>query len=138
MRRFIVYMVEAWSIKEIRFLIYVTLCGFALAILVAACAPQAQPYYTKSGKLRDTMFSVEHRGNGAVLVWVTHDDTAAICFSSQKESWEADSLLETQTGEVLIAYESSPSPHDPNDICRRTETSATVYVGVKMLPVPSR
>ncbi|MEZ4728701.1 MAG: hypothetical protein R3E79_16325 [Caldilineaceae bacterium] len=38
---------------------------------------------TRSGVMRDTIFSVEERGLGAVMIWVTHSDSEGYCFTDE-------------------------------------------------------
>ena len=72
------------------------------ALLLAACPAQSRQF-TKVGMLRDTIFSVEQRGNGALIVWMTHDDAGAYCFGVSDEHPSAESLIDHQ-GEVVITY----------------------------------
>lgn len=48
---------------------------FAVSILSACKGNQA----ITDATARDTIFSVEHRNNGAVVMWLTHDDVGTYC-----------------------------------------------------------
>ena len=124
----------------------VVTCCMLLTVLsiLAACAGTAAPSYTKRGTMRDTMYSVEHRGNGAVIVWPTHSDKEGYCFPYPKRFDNLDNLLLTHDGEVVIAYESqSPSvssPRDPERRCYLTESGVTftVQIAISITKVASR
>jgi hypothetical protein len=83
--------------KKAAIYIAIALC----ALLIAAC-PQSRRF-TRTGTLRDTLFSVEERGNGALIVWVTHDDAGAYCFGVSDEHPSVEDLIDHQ-GEVVITY----------------------------------
>lgn len=70
-----------------------------MAVLLASCAE-----YTRSGKLKDEIFGVEHRANGAIVVWVVHDDVGSYCFSNDSTARKAEELFNTYDGKVVITY----------------------------------
>lgn len=75
--------------------------AFAIALVLAACPGTRQ--YTRTGSLRDTTHTVQERGNGALIVWVTHDDLGAYCFGISDEKPSRNALL-NHDGEVIIDY----------------------------------
>lgn len=116
-----------------------------LALLLGGCLGERQmPSYTQHGIARDTLYSIDYRGNGAVLLFFTHDDVSGYCFSNKAEIDQAEDLIKNWNGEVLIDYESqitgldASSPYDPQRLCRMTEPSMTIYLGRTLQKVPAR
>jgi hypothetical protein len=119
-----------------------------LLAFVVSCAPEErkEPSYTRNGVVRDTIYSVDHRGNNIVLIWLTHSDVDAFCFADQDKVDLAENLLREHDGEVVIefesqiSYDSVPSPLDPKKLCRRSELSntVTVYLGRSLKAVNGR
>ena len=116
-----------------------------LALLLGAClGERQQPSYTQHGIARDTLYSIDYRGNGAVLLFFTHDDVSGYCFSDKAKIDQAEDLIKNWNGEVLIDYESQItgladfSPLDPQGLCRMTEPSMTIYLGRTLTKVPAR
>ena len=99
-----------------------TLLGIAIIIIVNACTPQEQRTYTKTGIARDTVFSVEQRGNGATVLWLTHDDVTAYCFDKPVNSQE----MINHDGDIVLHYQSIVP--DSRAICYRVEPSVTTYL----------
>jgi hypothetical protein len=103
------------------------------------------PSYVKHGIARDTLHTIDYRGNGAVIIWLTHAEEG-YCFSDPGKIDQAEDLLLNHNGEVIIDYESqvslaeaTPSPYDPQRLCANTEVSSTtVYIGRSLKKVPGR
>lgn len=93
--------------------------------------------------MRDTIFSVEQRGSGVVVVWVTHSDKEGYCFVDPELKRVVTGLID-HTGEVIIRYEGQTSgvtpKHDPGKLCWMSELSSTynINVGYAIKAVPSR
>ena len=110
------------------------------ALLLTACITERlQPTFTRAGVMRDTMFSVEDRGLGAVMVWVTHSDTEGYCFTDDELATLARSLIREHNGDVLIEYRAA-GVLDSLNPCARSESDPqyTVYLGESLRAVPSR
>lgn len=72
--------------------------------LVTVLALTSCAEYTRSGKLKDTIFGVEERGNGATVVWMTHDDVGSYCFFGE-EANKAKDLFNNYNGLVIVTYD---------------------------------
>ena len=122
----------------------VTLSLLALLLLAGCPGERQMPSYTQHGIARDTLYSIDYRGNGAVLLFFTHDDVSGYCFSNKAEIDQAEDLIKNWNGEVLIDYESqvtgltTASPYDPQRLCQMTEPSMTIYLGRTLTKVPAR
>lgn len=112
----------------------------ATMMLLTACPTERiRPTFTRAGVMRDTIFSVEERGMGAVMVWVTHSDREGYCFTSGEQADLARSLIREHDGEVLIEYR-APGVLDSLNPCARSESDPqyTVYLGESIRAVPTR
>lgn len=112
----------------------------ALPLLLTACPTERlRPSFTRAGVMRDTIFSVEERGMGAVMVWVTHSDREGYCFTGGEQADLARSLIREHNGEVLIEYRAA-GVLDSLNPCARTESDPqyTVYLGESIRSVPAR
>ncbi len=110
------------------------------ALVLAACpTDRLKPSFTQAGVMRDTIFSVEERGLGAVMVWVTHSDREGYCFTDNELADRARSLIREHTGEVVIEYRAA-NALDALNPCARTESDPqfTVYLGESLTTVPAR
>lgn len=111
-----------------------------LTLLLTACPTETiRPTFTREGVMRDTIFSVEERGMGAVMVWVTHSDQEGYCFTSGELADRARSLLWEHNGEVIIEYRAAGAL-DALNPCARTESDPQyiVYLGTSLTPVEAR
>jgi predicted small secreted protein len=111
-----------------------------VATLLAACPTERlRPSFAKAGIMRDTIYSVEERGLGAVMVWVTHSDREGYCFTNQELAARARSLIREHTGEVLIEFREA-GVLDSLNPCANTEaeTQYTVYLGESITTAPAR
>jgi hypothetical protein len=111
-----------------------------LSLLLTSCITERlRPSFTRAGVMRDTMYSVEERGLGAVMVWATHSDREGYCFTDKTLADRARSLIREHTGEVVIEYREA-GVLDSFNPCARTEKDPqyTVYLGEALTPVPSR
>ena len=111
-----------------------------VTLLLTACPTERiRPSFTRAGVMRDTIFSVEERGLGAVMVWVTHTDREGYCFTDADLAAQARSLIREHTGEVIIEYRAS-GVLDSLNPCASTEseTQYTVYLGESIKAVPAR
>lgn len=109
-------------------------------LLLTACPTERiRPSFTRAGVMRDTIFSVEERGMGAVMVWVTHSDREGYCFTGGEQADLARSLIREHNGEVLIEYRAA-GVLDSLNPCARTESDPqyTVYLGQSLRAVPTR
>ena len=88
--------------------------------LLVSCGVTS-PRYTRSGVLRDTIFSLEERGNGAIIVWLTHDDDGVYCIGKSEEKIDPQRLIK-HDGEAIIKYKDIAAG-DQGDGCRDTETN---------------
>jgi hypothetical protein len=98
-----------------------------------------QTTFTRDGVMRDTLYSVEERGLGAVMVWVTHSDREGYCFTNDEMAARARSLIREHNGEVIIEFRAA-GVLDSLNPCSRTENDPqfTVYLGESITPVSSR
>ncbi|RIK35980.1 MAG: hypothetical protein DCC55_28755 [Chloroflexi bacterium] len=111
-----------------------------VALLLAACPlERARPSFTRAGVMRDTIYSVEERGLGAVMVWVTHSDSEGYCFTDRELADRARTLIREHNGEVVIQFREA-GVLDSLNPCARTEADPqyTVYLGESLTPVPAR
>ena len=118
----------------------VLLLLLATTMLLTACPTERmRPTFTRAGVMRDTIFSVEERGMGAVMVWVTHSDREGYCFTSGEQADLARSLIREHDGEVLIEYRAA-GVLDSLNPCARSESDPqyTVYLGESIRAVPTR
>jgi len=112
----------------------------ATTMLLTACPTERiRPTFTRAGVMRDTIFSVEERGMGAVMIWVTHSDREGYCFTSGEQADLARSLIREHDGEVLIEYRAA-GVLDSLNPCARSESDPqyTVYLGESIRAVPAR
>ncbi len=112
----------------------------AMALLLTACPTERmQPTFTREGIMRDTIFSVEERGLGAVMVWVTHSDQEGYCFTERELADLARNLIWEHDGEVIIEYRAAGALDSLNP-CARAESDSqfTVYLGESLTPVAAR
>jgi hypothetical protein len=109
------------------------------SVLVACPTERMQTTFTRDGVMRDTLYSVEERGMGAVMVWVTHSDNEGYCFTNDEMAARARSLIREHDGEVIIEFRAAGMLDSLNP-CSRTENDPqyTVYLGESIAPVPSR
>ena len=111
-----------------------------LTLLLTACPTETiRPTFTREGVMRDTIFSVEERGMGAVMVWVTHSDTEGYCFTNGELADQARSLIWEHNGEVVIEYRAAGAL-DALNPCARTESDPqyVVYLGQSLTAVAGR
>lgn len=80
-----------------------------LALMLAGCQG---PKAIVNATLRDTIFSVEPRANGATSIWMTHDDVGTYCTFDTKLAADALAILKSANPEVIITYRSINS-NDP-------------------------
>lgn len=109
-------------------------------LLLTACPTERiRPTFTRAGVMRDTIFSVEERGLGAVMVWVTHSDREGYCFTDGELADLARSLIREHNGDVLIEYRAA-GVLDSLNPCARAESDPqyTVYLGESLRAVPAR
>jgi hypothetical protein len=114
--------------------------GTALVFLLAGCPTERiRPTFTRAGVVRDTIFSVEERGLGAVMVWVTHTEQEAYCFTDATLAERARTLIREHLGEVIIEYRAA-GVLDSLNPCALTENDPayTVYLGESLTPVNAR
>jgi hypothetical protein len=131
--------------SPIPYIIFLMVMLNIYAYLFAACLAERQtPSYTTHGIARDTIYSVDYRGNGVIIIWATHSEDG-YCFSDKEKVDQAEDLIRHHNGEVLIDYESQikslgerPSAYDPKALCYLTEVTGTVYLGHSIVAVPSR
>ena len=118
----------------------VLLLLLATTLLLTACPTERiRPTFTRAGVMRDTIFSVEERGMGAVMIWVTHSDREGYCFTSGEQADLARSLIREHDGEVLIEYRAA-GVLDSLNPCARSECDPQypVYLGESLRAVPAR
>ncbi len=111
-----------------------------ITMLLTACiTDRFRPTFTRAGIMRDTIYSVEERGLGAVMVWVTHSEREGYCFTDKALADRARSLIREHNGEVLIGYRAS-GVLDSLNPCARVESDPqyTVYLGESLTTVPAR
>ena len=121
-------------------IVMLTLVLLTMTLLLTACPTERiRPSFTRAGVMRDTIFSVEERGMGAVMVWVTHSDREGYCFTSGEQADLARSLIREHDGEVLIEYRAA-GVLDSLNPCSRSESDPqfTVYLGQSIRGVPAR
>ncbi|MCB0105757.1 MAG: hypothetical protein KDE53_07605 [Caldilineaceae bacterium] len=113
---------------------------FLLTLLLTACPTETiRPSFTREGVMRDTIFSVEERGLGAVMVWVTHSDQEGYCFTDGDLADQARSLIWEHDGEVIIEYRAAGAL-DALNPCARAESDPqyVVYLGKSITAVAGR
>ncbi len=112
----------------------------ALTLLLTACPTERiRPSFTSEGVMRDTIYSIEERGLGAVMVWVTHSDREGYCFTDSDLADRARSLIREHDGEVVIEYRAAGAL-DALNPCSRAESDPqyTVYLGTSLTAVAAR
>jgi hypothetical protein len=117
-----------------------TLLLLLLTLLLTACPTETiRPTFTREGIMRDTIFSIEERGLGAVMVWVTHSDQEGYCFTDGALAEQARSLIWEHDGEVIIEYRAAGALDSLNP-CARAESDPqyTVYLGISLTAVAAR
>jgi hypothetical protein len=123
------------------FRIYLLAAVLAAATLLLTACPteRIRPSFTGSGIMRDTIYSVEERGLGAVMVWMTHSDREGYCFTNNELAARARALIGEHNGEVLIEFRAA-GVLDSLNPCAHTEGDPqyTVYLGESLTAVPSR
>jgi ABC-type amino acid transport substrate-binding protein len=72
-----------------------------VSVLLAACSG---PKAIHDGVLRDTIFAIEHHANGAVSVWMTHDDVGVYCTLDGDMAARLDGLFRGESPEVFLTY----------------------------------
>jgi hypothetical protein len=109
------------------------------ALLTACLTERLRPSFTRAGIMRDSIYSVEERGLGAVMVWATHSEREGYCFTDKTLADRARSLIREHNGEVLIEYRAA-GVLDSLNPCARTENDPqyTVYLGESLTTVPAR
>lgn len=113
---------------------------FSMTLLLNGCITERiRPTFTREGVMRDTIFSVEERGLGAVMVWVTHSDKEGYCFTDDALADSARTLIWEHPGEVIIEYRAAGAL-DALNPCAQTESDPqyTVYLGTSLTAVASR
>ncbi len=113
---------------------------FVVTLLLTACPTERiRPSFTHEGVMRDTIYSVEERGLGAVMVWVTHSDREGYCFTDGDLADRARSLIREHDGEVVIEYRAAGAL-DALNPCSRAESDPqyTVYLGQSLTAVAAR
>ena len=111
-----------------------------MAMLFAACPTERlRPSFTRAGIMRDTIYSVEERGLGAVMVWMTHSDREGYCFNDKALADRARSLIKENNGDVIIEYRAA-GVLDSLNPCARTESDPqyTVYLVQSLTAAPPR
>lgn len=110
-----------------------------MLLLIACPTERIRPTFTRAGVMRDTIFSVEERGLGAVMVWVTHSDREGYCFTDGELADLARTLIREHNGDVLIEYRAA-GVLDSLNPCARAESDPqyTVYLGESLRAVPAR
>lgn len=105
-------------------------------LIIAGCLVENHPSFTKAGIARDTIFSVENRGSGLLVIWLTHDESGAYCLPQTNDDPSAESLIEHE-GEVIIYYRSADYS---GTNCIRAESSPTytVYLATSIRMVKAR
>jgi hypothetical protein len=129
-----------FTVQRYRRSLMLALLLLGMTLLLTACPTERiRPTFTRAGVMRDTIFSVEERGLGAVMVWVTHSDREGYCFTSGEQADLARSLIREHDGEVLIEYRAA-GVLDSLNPCARTESDPqyTVYLGESLRAVPAR
>jgi hypothetical protein len=58
----------------------------------------------KRGQLRDAIYSIEPRANGATAIWLRYDDEGVYCTMDQAVIDKAKKILTEGTGWALIEY----------------------------------
>lgn len=112
--------------------------------LLSACGGVTAPYHVRKGTMRDTIYAIERRGNGTVVIWPTNSETEGYCFPRPGIIDNVDNLLMNHNGEVVIEYEGQGngvvSAADPQQLCRYAELSSTytIHIGLSLKPVVSR
>jgi len=116
------------------------LLSVLLTLLLTACPTETiRPTFTREGIMRDTIFSIEERGLGAVMVWVTHSDQEGYCFTDSELAELARSLIWEHDGEVIIEYRNAGAL-DALNPCSRAESDPqyVVYLGTSITAVSAR
>lgn len=121
-------------------LFVVVLVFLVSLMLLGSC----KAYRTKQGVLRDTIYSVEHTGNGSWKVYMTHDDLAAFCTYDNTVGYRALDLINTHNGEVIIKFraidETDPewSILNGSDCLTTNAADITVFHMLDIQPADSR
>jgi len=125
--------------KQLRISVLLLLLLITTMLLTACPTERIRPSFTQEGVMRDTIFSVEERGLGAVMVWVTHSDREGYCFTDGDLADLARSLIREHDGEILIEYRAAGAL-DALNPCARAESDPqyTVYLGKSLTAMAAR
>jgi hypothetical protein len=74
-----------------------------LALIVLALAGCQGPQAITDAALRDTIFSIENRANGAAVMWMTHDDVGTYCTLDKGLAQKAYEIM-TSGKDALVKY----------------------------------
>lgn len=92
------------------------------SVVISACVPVIPAKFVKTGMVRDTVFAVEERGNGAHIVWLTHSDVDGYCIPDKDTDI---STIMRHEGEILITYHTISSAGSEFGQCIATESSGS-------------
>jgi hypothetical protein len=131
-------MMMTFSLQQHRYALMLLLLA-TIWLLTGCPTERIRPTFTRAGVMRDTIYSVEERGLGAVMVWVTNSDREGYCFTDGELADLARSLIREHNGEVLIEYRAA-GVLDSLNPCARAENDPqyTVYLGESLRGVPPR
>ena len=77
------------------------LAGLIVTVLLAGCGAGLQAI--TGATARDTIFSVEQRNNGGVVMWLTHDDVGTYCTIDKSIGETAFELMKSGQ-DALVSY----------------------------------
>ena len=77
----------------------------ALAIGLAACSPRViSNSEGRRGTVRDAIYAVEPRQNGAYAMWLRYDDIGVYCINDQALYDKAKQILTQGSGWAIVEY----------------------------------
>lgn len=71
---------------------------------LTACASVIPNEAGKRGELRDAIYSVEPRANGAYVMWLRYDDEGVYCTMDKAVYDKAKQIMHEGTGWALVEY----------------------------------
>lgn len=83
----------------------IVVIALAVMLVAVACAPREfSAQFTANAYARDTIFSVEERGNGVTIVWLLHDDAGAYCVPENVASFVSLDKAMRSGQNVILNY----------------------------------
>ena len=99
----------------------ITILFLLTVVTLAGCGSWAS-WYVEDGVLTDTIYSVELRKSGGVIMWMTHDETGAYCVLPEQANRKKLEAMMFSRDEVVVEYRESRLIHGAKN-CWGSESS---------------